>query len=355
MPALPQSRGPISELVIGRLNGPVGETPLQAPPPAGDPLGDDDLQLALYCLYELHYAGFDGADPAWEWEPALLALRRELERRFEEALVEAAGPPVGADPESVPAALFELAAEDGGRSLSHHLKDVGDAAQFREFVVHRSAYQLKEADPHTWAIPRLRGKAKAAMVEVQADEYGGGRPERVHSTLFAKSMDALGLDSSYGAYLDLLPGATLATVNLISMLGLHRRWRGALAGHLATFEISSPLPNGRYAAGLRRLGYGADALDFFEEHVVADSVHENVAAYDLAGSLAADEPELAGDILFGARALLHLDARWADRVLAAWAGGESSLLRPLAEAAPAGDFELAGSRNGHGPQAATSA
>ena len=38
--------------------------------------------------------------------------------------------------------------------------------------MHRSAYQLKEADPHTWAIPRLSGSVKAALVEV---EWGAGR------------------------------------------------------------------------------------------------------------------------------------------------------------------------------------
>jgi hypothetical protein len=64
-----------------------------------------------------------------------------------------------------------------------------------EFIVHRSAYQLKEADPHSWALPRLTGRPKAAMVEIQADEYGGGDAGRMHAALFAKPMDGLGLDS----------------------------------------------------------------------------------------------------------------------------------------------------------------
>jgi hypothetical protein len=65
--------------------------------------------------------------------------------------------------------------------------------QAKEFVVLRSVYQLKEADPHTWAIPRLRGRAKSAMVEIQADEYGGGKPGRIHAELFARTMQGLGL------------------------------------------------------------------------------------------------------------------------------------------------------------------
>src|SRR3954452_14897731 len=87
-------------------------------------------------------------------------------------------------------------------SLSRSLQRDGTLEQFLEFAVHRSAYQLKEADPHTWALPRLSGAPKAAMVEIQADEYGGGRPERMHSRLFAETLEALGLDPAYGAYVD---------------------------------------------------------------------------------------------------------------------------------------------------------
>ena len=210
------------------------------------------------------------------------------------------------------------------------MERIADLDQFREFLIHRSAYQLKEADPHSWAIPRLEGTAKAALVEVQADEYGGGRPERVHATLFANAMRALDLDPTYGAYLDRIPAVTLATVNLMSLFGLHRRLRGAIVGHLAAFETTSPIPNGRYAKGLRRLGLGEAALDFFDEHVEADSVHENIAVYDMAQGLALSEPGLAPDILLGVRALLHLEARWVEHVLERWERGASSLLEPLA-------------------------
>jgi hypothetical protein len=173
------------------------------------------------------------------------------------------------------------------------------------------------------------------MVEIQADEYGGGRAERIHAQLFADAMDALGLDATYGAYLDHIPGVTLATVNLMSLLGLHRRLRGALVGHLAVFEMSSSLPNARYARGLRRLGFDGRATAFFDEHVTADAVHENVAAVDLAGGLARQQPELARDVLWGARALVDADARWAHHLIDAWEAGRSSLRVPLGDAAPA--------------------
>jgi hypothetical protein len=194
-----------------------------------------------------------------------------------------------------------------------------------EHVIHRSAYQLKEADPHSWAIPRLAPGSKAALLEVQFDEYGGGRADRMHAMLFAKTMAALGLDPTYGAYLHLLPAETLANVNLLFGFGLHRRRRGALVGHLAAFEMTSSIPNRRYGNALRRLGYGKEATDFYDEHVEADAVHEAIAAWDLAGGLAREEPDVAADILFGARALLALEARWAARLLGSWEAGETSL------------------------------
>jgi hypothetical protein len=167
------------------------------------------------------------------------------------------------------------------------------------------------------------------MVEVQADEYGGGDARRIHAQLFADTMDALGLDSTYGAYLDVLPGVTLATVNLMSMFGLHRRHRGRIVGHLALFEMTSSIPNRRYATALRRLGVDDPrATEFFDEHVTADAVHENIAAMDLAGGLVDQDPALAGDVLFGARALVELEARWAAHLLDSWEAGRSSLAAP---------------------------
>lgn len=295
-----------------------------------DPLGDDDLQLALYLCFELHYRSFPNVDPAWEWDPSLLAVRAALEEAFFGALEAELGPDEGlVDPAQIGDLLFRLESEDDGVSLSRHLEVEAGIKEFREFVVHRSFYQLKESDPHSWAIPRLDGPAKTALLEVQADEYGGGRPERMHSRLFAKTMRALGLDDRENAYLSRAPGVTLATVNLMSATGLRRSRRGAIVGHLAMFEMTSALPNRRYGNALRRLGFDPEATDFYDEHVEADAVHENIAAYDLAGGLARQEPELAADILFGARALLFLEDRFGRQLLEAWGQGQTSLRQPL--------------------------
>ena len=294
-------------------------------PEDDDALAGDDFQLALYTLYELHYRGMAGVDEGWEWEPSLLAVRRALETEFEQRLREEVDVSTGSGNRDLDLRLREIVEGDDGPSLSRYLESRGSLNEFLEFVVHRSAYQLKEADPHSWAIPRLHGPPKAALIEIQADEYGAGVTERMHASMFGLTMEELGLDPSYGAYVGHIPGVTLATVNLMTLFGLHRRWRGAIVGHLAAFEMASSVPNRRYSNGLRRLGVGPGARRFYDEHVEADSVHENIAASDLAGGLARQEPQLTDDILFGARALVKLDRRFADHVLAVWGREQSSL------------------------------
>jgi hypothetical protein len=341
MADLPSARGALSAALIAELARPVHDVELPPVPDVLDPIADEDLQLALYLCYELHYRGLPGVEDEWEWEPSLLAFRAELEQQFEAALRELVPEPAPVPAEEIDLALREIS-ERACPPLSRFLRTRAGLEQVREFLVHRSAYQLKEADPHSWALPRLWGGPKAAMVEIQADEYGGGRADWIHAELFARAMRALELDAGYGAYLDRIPGITLATVNLMSLCGLHRRLRASIVGHLAVFEMTSSIPNRRYGDGLRRLGFSGDATLFFDEHVEADAVHENVAAVDLAGGLARQDPSTISGVLWGAEALAALDARWCGHVLGCFREGRTSLRYALGtEPVPAGDLALA--------------
>ena len=333
---LPGARGALSAAVISTLTS-AGGTPAAAVEVAGhairrspDVLLDDDVQLALFVLDELFYRGFSDVADEWEWDPGVLAVRAVLEEAFESALRERVVVPGGirAERGAIADALFAMTAPGPGPSVARHVAKRATLEQLREFLIHRSVYQLKEADPHTWAIPRLEGRAKAALVEIQADEYGGGAPDRMHAELFARTMRGAGLDSRYGAYVEQVPAVTLAAVNVMSLFGLHRRWRGAVAGHLAAFEMTSSMPNRLYGDGFRRHGFGADTTWYFDEHVEADAVHEQIAGRELAGGLAEQEPELAPDILFGAASGLLLDDLVACHVLPAWESGRTSLRVP---------------------------
>jgi hypothetical protein len=328
---LPEPRGPLTsalctDLPSSTLAAATAELAERTAAAATDPLADEDLQLALAVCYELHYRGFDDVGEDWEWDPDLLRLRAHLERAHTAGLRALVGEPEVTD-EPVDRQLTALIAADDGPSLSSYMSRSGSLEQWREYLTLRSVYHLKEADPHTFAVPRLSGRAKAAMVEIQADEYGGGSAARMHSQLFAGMMRDLGLDAGYGALWDDAPAAAFASVNTMSLFGLHRRWRGAALGHLACVEMTSSEPSRRYAAGLRRLGFDGATTVFYDEHVEADAVHEQIASVDMCGSLVADEPALTADVLFGAACSLAMDGLAARHLLGAWEAGRSALRR----------------------------
>ena len=93
----------------------------------------------------------------------------------------------------------------------------------------------------------------------------------MHSEMFARAMDAAGLDSAYGVYVDDASAEVLAVNNAMSLFGLHRRLRGACMGHLAAFEMTSSFPSRRYAMGAERLGFTPDVAAYFDEHVEGGS------------------------------------------------------------------------------------
>ncbi len=342
---LPRVRGPVSAALLDTLTS--------APEQRDDALAgldvvarevigasedlarDDDLQLTLFCLYELHYSGFDGVDDALEWEPGLIAVRTAIERAWEAQLRAAIPLPErpALEADAVAETLFALAAADDGPSLSRYVAKKATREQLDEYLIQRSISQLKEADPQTWAIPRLTGRAKAGLIEVQADEYGNGRLERMHSQLYARTMRGAGLIDEYGAYIDIVPAVSLASANLMSFFGLNRRLRGASAGHLAMFEMTSSIPNRMYGNGFRRHGFGEDVTWYFDEHVEADAVHEQIAARDLAGGLVESEPQLLDDVLFGAASVLVVDGWVGLHILDCWQNGRTSLRAPVATAA----------------------
>jgi len=329
--SLPEPRGPVSSTVVDLL----------ATPPArgrqhlrrgrrfaieADPFGED-LTLALHLCYELHYHGFTGVAEEWEWSPDLLRLRALLEHRFATALhdlVDTPGDPV----ETVASALADLLVDRlPVDDVASHLKSAGEWWQAKELFVHRSIYHLKEGDPHAWVIPRLQGRAKAALVAVEFDEYGGGDPRRAHAHLFAELLDAAGLEDGYLHYLHDVPAPAIATVNLMSMFGLHRALRGALVGHLATAEITTGPSAKRMVGALRAMGAPEPCVRFYTEHIEADAVHEQLMRHDVVGDLLDREPWLAADVAFGIQATNLLEGRLTDHLLSSWRAGRSSLRR----------------------------
>ncbi|MFI8324267.1 iron-containing redox enzyme family protein [Streptomyces sp. NPDC085529] len=325
-PALPPARGELSAAVTARLGGRSGPLPGAGAVLAADPFGDD-VQLALHLCYELHYRGFAHVPDSAEWDLGLLRLRALLEGGFVSALRDACPGTVS------PAEVFDglLTEPPDGRGVSRHLLRHGTIELLREYAVLRSVHQLRESDPHAWVLPRLRGRAKAGMAAVLYDEFGCGREERVHARLYADLMRALDLVPDYGHYLPAVGAPALAAGNVMSLFGLHRAHRGSLIGHFAVLEITSPPAASWLAAALRRCGAGEEAARFYDEHVEADAVHEQLVRREVVGGLLDEEPGLAADVAFGARATIFLEDTLGRAVTDAWRSGASALRAPIEE------------------------
>lgn len=311
---VPSPRGPLSDAVFAALRD---EAPM---PRILTGSSEDDAQITLWALYELHYRGFSDVSDRAEWDPEVLAARRSIEAPFEAELRALTSGLIAAareEGDSLVAQLERIVAEPGP-SVASYLHREATRGQYEEFLAVRSLYHLKETDPHSWALPRLVGAPKAALAEIQYDEYGAGDPAMVHQTLYADALESVGLDASYGAYVDEVPAHTLAVNNAMSLFGLHRRLRGASVGHLAAFEMTSSLPCRRLAQGAERLGLPAAVFRYFDEHVEADAVHEQLASRSLCVPLVEAEPELRRDVLFGAATCVLLDAVAAEQTLTDW-------------------------------------
>src|SRR3712207_5833128 len=319
MSALPKARGPLSTAVFTALRGLPHE---EGPGDFGTPESAEDAAITLWALYELSYRGFDDVDDAAEWHPSLLALRYRLESELEDTLRGRwAGTPeayAGATGDTFAQGLFDSIADHDGPSLARYVHTEADREQVLDLLRVRSIYHLKEADSTAWVVPRLGVVPKAALMELQYDEYGVGDPNRLHAHLFAKGMEASGLRPEYGAYVDEAPTEILEQNNAMSLFGLHRRLRGAALGHLAAFEATSSLPCRRMAQGLERLDFPPELVAYYAEHVEADAVHEQLAVRTICGSLVEEEPQVAGDVWFGVFSCLDLEDRTARRILDGW-------------------------------------
>ena len=309
----PESRGPLSQAVIDALRSADTSRLIDAP----EPSSTQDAQLALWTMYEQHHGGFDDISDDLEWDPHVIGVRRQLEEDFEQALRQRAPQPP--EPGDFAETFFDFVADHDGPSLSAHVHRSATEAQVREFLRHKSIYHLKESDHTTWVVPRLSGPVKAAVMELQYDEYGAGNPNRLHATMFADGLHASGLESAYGAYINEAPVEILEQNNVMSMFGLNRRLRAASLGFLAAFETTSSVPSRRIAQGLDRLGFPPEMIEYYTEHVEADAVHEQLAVRTICGVLIEEEPALYNDVYFGAWTSMDLEDRYAYRMLEGWA------------------------------------
>jgi hypothetical protein len=270
-----------------------------------EPQALDTAHRTLYILAA--QAGWSPVDAVRENEHdlTLAAVRLELEQAFETQLSR-----VASLPEAPPASVAEMNGwltdlalhRDlfGGPSMGTFYRERATLDQLREVVAQRSLFFLKEPDPWTMVIPSLRGKAKAGLIDLILDEYGWGRHDQMHSTVYAGLMGKLGLSSDYDHYFEQTSWQLLAGLNYQAMLARHRRLCRRMYGYIYLVEADSPGSMRNYLAAYARVGIDdPDVLLFYQLHIDADQGHADVALNEVVLPVLQSEPGAASEIARG--------------------------------------------------------
>ena len=296
-----------------------------------DPLGDDDLQLALYLCFELHYRCFAGVDPAWEWRPDLLAVRAVLEEAFFDALEAEVGPGEPVDPDEVGDLLFRARSRRRGRLALAPARGRGRPRAVPRVRRPPLALPAEGGRPAQLGDPAARrpgedGAAGGAGRRVRRRPAASGCTRRSSPRRCGRSASTTArTPTSTASRRD--PGDGQPDVGARACAASRR---GAIVGHLAMFEMTSAQPNRRYGNALRRLGFDARGdrlLRRARRGRRGAREHRRLRPRRRPGARRSRSWPRTSSSAPGPCSIL--EDRFARHLLAAWEQGETSLRRPL--------------------------
>lgn len=335
----------LHELVTAALDDPELEARVEQDPAYADELVgaakdvarrafDDEDPPALDAAHRTLYAIY--AQNAWspvdavrvnQHDPTIAAVLRALESGFERWLARFALPEAPPeDPATFASWLSDLALQRPleqipSSGLGPFIRDEITLEQLKEIVAQKALFFLKEPDPWAMVIPSLHGVAKAGLLDLLLDEYGWGRYDQMHSTVYEELMDALSLDTGYDAYADRASWQYLASMNLQNLYARHRRLCRRMYGYVYLIEGDSPASMKDYLAAWDRLGLGDEekVTRFYDLHVTADEGHQDVALNEIIVPIVSAEPEARHEIARGV-----LEGRAVHRLFSAFAYAQFS-------------------------------
>lgn len=299
--------------------------------------GDDgalgEAHRAMYALYAQNGWSPVGAVRDNQHDPAMAAVLIELERGFQRSLARhelPEEPPSDADGFAEWLQEFTLHRElpgDPPSGMPAYLDEAATLDQMKEIVAQRALFFLKEPDPWAMVIPSLHGVAKAGLLDLLLDEYGWGRYDQMHSTIYEELMGELGLETAYDAYAGRSSWEFLATMNLQNMYARHRRLCRRMYGYIYLTEADSPRAMKHYLKAWDRLGLGGNEriTKFYELHVTADEGHQDVALSEVIVPVVREEPSAAREIARGVLEGRVTEGAFGRHLHACFSAGRSSL------------------------------
>jgi hypothetical protein len=204
------------------------------------------------------------------WERDLLArARRSAQRAVGTALTEAELP---ADPAAF-CEWFKRAAFT--HPLYEHpvygfLAGEADRSQIERFLHLEAAGEAAFDDLVALGQVGTRGEVKIEMGRNYWDELGNGKSHAVHTHLFHRLTDALGITPPEAHE---LPWQVLSGANLMMWSCIPRRNAFRAQGTLGAVELLAPQRCTRLAAGAERVGIPKKAMIYYTAHAIVDIGH----------------------------------------------------------------------------------
>lgn len=238
-----------------------------------------DLHRALLVLYRQHMGLSDDPGLANQFHPLTCMLTREMEQPWERDMLRRAHARQELTDASLPAEPEAFAAWYRDTAFGHPLYEhdlysfvACDATreQLEWFFRMECAGEAAFDDLLALAQVGTRGEVKMEMATNYWDEMGKGHDHAVHTHLFHKLIEGLGLVAPDALQ---LPWQVLAGVNVMMWSCIPRRNAFRAQGTLGAVELLAPQRCTRLVHGALRLGIRKKTMIYYGAHAIIDIGH----------------------------------------------------------------------------------
>jgi heme oxygenase-like protein len=292
---------------------------------AGDPTALQDVQQALFAIYETSFANPLSPACTHEWAPWLVAVRERMERTWLASDLATLDVPTAdacrrMTTDEVRDWFLRAAAEEStvDRDVVGYLEHHATVEDYKLFVRADAHLNFRFYDALVLSLIHYSEPVKTEISEHFWEEAGEGAVDRSHTRQFSRSLERLGLGWELSPTWD--DWRPFAGYNLYLCLGLARRHYFKALGSLAMPELFDVARDQAIVNGLRRLGFDPEHdFEYYWNHVEADAEHGPGWLNGVILPIVAAQPEATHELIVGAalrmQAMRRFNAFLAERLL----------------------------------------
>jgi hypothetical protein len=255
-------------------------------------------------LYQINRLRLYWLDPPSAYENERSRVLLDLQERLEVPWQAWLARQIRDDPqnEDAPVVLRRWAARDRVGAETEDQRWVAERmnlAGYRRLLEIASLNGLVEASQLSRVLGGAASSTQATLFRILMEEYGAGRPDKKHSSFFARMLQQQGLSAAPEAHLERVPWEVLSAINHSFYLAENKRHYLRFCGAFTYTELSTPASFESYAKAALRLGLSDGRSDYWSLHMREDERHGAWMLEDVAIPLLESMRDHQHDVLFG--------------------------------------------------------